>query len=174
MGDRWNKAGIVFSAPADDQCRIDVKHPFVTKTYAASGTETHLHSTIYSSATATTTTTSSISSASHDDSANLLTLAKILLEIRLNDQVEHLRRSEDLGPGQVLNEAADVQTLRRWIKEEQGNLSFELNDAVRYCMKTFADPGTDLRNPSVRQDVVDNVVVPLLEELYVWREGPAR
>lgn len=170
VGDQWSKTEIVFPVAKNDQCRVDVKHPFVTKTYATSSTKSRQsYSTIYSSAAAT-----SSSSDSHDDSVNLLTLAKILLEIRLNDRVENLRRSEDLGPGQVLNEAADIQTLRRWIKKEQGNLSFELNDAVRYCMKAFADPGTDLCSLTFRQDVVDNVVVPLLEELYVWREGPAR
>lgn len=64
-----------------------------------------------------------------------------------------------------------MQTLKHWIRGQKGNLSFAFKDAVTYCMKEFANPDADLEDPVSRQNVVDNVVVPLLEELHHWQEG---
>ncbi|CAJ2511366.1 Uu.00g069910.m01.CDS01 [Anthostomella pinea] len=164
LGNKWDKKAIFFSRTANDQHRIDVRHPFITKTYAA---PTHL-------TTSATIPLSTATPAAPRDNTNLLTLAQILLEVHLKDRLENKRRDDDLGPDDVPNAAGDLQTLQRWIMEQQENLSFELKDAVLYCMKCSIDPTTDLGDLGVRQGVVDSVVAPLLEELYTFREGHDR
>lgn len=106
------------------------------------------------------------------DSASLLTLAKILLEIKLNDRFER-QRDGDPGAGAdtEANKATDIQTLMRWMTEEKGNLSCPYRDVVSHCIKCSVDPNINLGDVMFRQDLVDKVVVPLLEELYYWRGG---
>jgi hypothetical protein len=107
-----------------------------------------------------------------DDGTNLLALATLLLEVRFSQRIEDRRRSEDLGPDSKPNEATAIQTLKQWISQEKGNLSWAFRDAVSHCMKSFADPNADLQDPEFRQGVIDNVIVPLMNELHHWQEGP--
>ncbi len=183
VGDRWTERDIhFFQTPPNAATnnistidtttpskRIDINHPFVTKTYKSAANPT--------SSTTTLPSATSIYSAadeqspSHDDSVNFLTLARILLEIRTSRRIEDLRRSEDMGPNALPNEATDLQTLKRWVQQEKGNLSFAFRDAIKYCMKCFADPDIDFKDLAFRQSVIEGVVVPLLEELHFLREG---
>lgn len=185
MSDRWSERDILFaeetatlintksteSTKAKERGkRVDVQHPFITKTYVKaintpSTTTPPPGTSIYSKVV------SGIKPSSHDDSVNLLTLAKILLEIQCSSRIEDLRRFEDLGPSALPNEATDLQTLKRWIEQEKGNISFAFRGAIAYCMKGFADPDTDLNDVAFRQSVVESVVVPLLEELHYFQEG---
>ncbi|KAK3937486.1 hypothetical protein QBC46DRAFT_460845 [Diplogelasinospora grovesii] len=157
----WSERDILFPEIAGESRRIDFRHPFVMKTYA----EDHINERAESS-TVTTATAKSL-----DENKNLLTLAKILLEIRLNSRMVDWRQKQDLGAGMLPNAARELQNLKEWISQEEGNLSFAFKDAVGYCMKCFADPGTNLRDPLFRQGVIDSVVVPLVEELHYWQEG---
>lgn len=183
FGDRWTERDICFfeeplitttnkvSTINTIGCqgkRVDIHHPFVTQTYKSAVNATSSptgalpsESTIYSA----TGGRGAEQPLAHDDSVNLLILARLLLEIRSSRRIEHLRRCEDLGPDALPNEATDLQTLKRWIQQEKGNLSFAFRDAVKYCMKCFADPDTDLKDLAFRQSVIEGVVVPLLEEL---------
>ncbi len=183
VGDRWTERDIhFFQAPPEAATnnlgttgtfppdkRVDISHPFVTKTYKSAVSTT--------SSTATLPPAASIYSATneqpptHDDSVNFLTLARILLEIRTSRRIEDQRRSEDMGPGALPNEATDLQTLKRWVQQEKGNLSFAFRDAIKYCMKCFADPDIDFKDLAFRQSVIEGVVAPLLEELHFLREG---
>lgn len=157
---------------------IDIHHPFVAKAYYHTQTSppiqpfyaTHPHASPGQHGTSTVYTTKADELA-HDDSINLLALAKMLLEIRSSRRIEELRTWDDLGPNAIPNEATDLQTLKRWIAREKGNLSFAFRGAIGYCMKCFADPDTDLEDLEFRQGVIDSVVVPLLEELRYLQEG---
>ncbi|RYP13602.1 hypothetical protein DL765_006803 [Monosporascus sp. GIB2] len=166
LGERWSERDIVFLEKMDDRRHVvDVRRPFVTQTYMKS---------LQNTSTPTATIYSTTPSTSHDASTNLLSLARILLSIRFNNRIEELRQSSDTGPNAVRNEASDLQTLKRWVTQEKGNLSWAFKDAVSYCMRCFADPTADLEDPDFRHGVIDNVVAPLLEELTYLRDGPPK
>jgi hypothetical protein len=183
VGDRWSGRDVHFfeeplatanqATTSTTAKRVDINHPFVTQTYKTAANSTSTTTTL-SSTTATiysTTNSSATPPPAHDDRINLLTLARLLLEIRSSRRIADLRRGEDLGPDAVPNEATDLQTLKRWVQLEKGSLSFAFRGAVAYCMKCFADPDADLSDLAFRQGVVEGVVVPLLEELWCLREG---
>ncbi len=170
VGDHWTGRDIHFFDTTTNTIgkRVDINHPFVTKTYKGTVSTTPSTTAFSSSATTIYSTQGGGGAAQpalHDDSVNLLTLARILLEIRTGRRIEELRRSEDMGPQAVPNEATDLQTLKRWIQQENGNLSFAFRDAVLYCMKGFVDPFADFKDLAFRQNVIEGVVVPLMEEL---------
>ncbi len=106
--------------------RVDVHHPFVTKTYKSVANATSSTATLPYVRTIYSVTAEQPSA--HDDSVNLLTLARILLRIRTCRRIEDLRRSEDMGLNALPNEATDLQTLKRWIQQEKGNLSFAFRE----------------------------------------------
>ncbi|RYP22509.1 hypothetical protein DL766_007714 [Monosporascus sp. MC13-8B] len=166
LGERWSERDIVFFEMMDNRKHVvDVRRPFVTQTYMKSPQNTSAPTaTIYNTTPST----------SHDVSTNLLSLVRILLSIRFNNRIEELRQSSDTGPNAVRNEARDLQTLKRWVTQEKGNLSWAFKDAVSYCMRCFADPTADLEDPDFRHGVIDNVVAPLLEELTYLRDGPPK
>ncbi|RYO79131.1 hypothetical protein DL762_008325 [Monosporascus cannonballus] len=166
LGERWSERDIVFFEMMDNRKHVvDVRRPFVTQTYMKSPQNTSAPTaTIYNTTPST----------SHDASTNLLSLVRILLSIRFNNRIEELRQSSDTGPNAVRNEARDLQTLKRWVTQEKGNLSWAFKDAVSYCMRCFADPTADLEDPDFRHGVIDNVVAPLLEELTYLRDGPPK
>ncbi|KAK3342184.1 hypothetical protein B0T25DRAFT_574487 [Lasiosphaeria hispida] len=75
-------------------------------------------------------------SSTRDDNVNLLTLAKIWSSHRIED----LRRSEDFGPHSLPNEATDLQTLKRWMVQERGNLSFASRHRAKTTTKAHDAP----------------------------------
>ncbi|CAM1509046.1 Fc.00g027850.m01.CDS01 [Cosmosporella sp. VM-42] len=158
----WCKQDIVFSELLDGASHlIDIRKPFILKAYECKGKGS------LGSGSGTNTSTWSIQS----DKINVLTLAKVLLEINGSDRIEHLRQDEPVGKNGEPNFATDLQTLNQWIRQEKGNLSFAYRDAVACCMKCSVDPNFSLRDPMCRQSMVDGVVVPLLKELHYWQDG---
>jgi hypothetical protein len=159
----WSKRDILFSdTHEEDSSVIDVRHPVILNTHGCVVSE---------AASRVSTGRSQAYSDLMRDSASLLTLAKVLLEIKLNDQFETQQQGEDLGTNSKPNEATDIRTLMRWITEEEGNLSFTYRNVVSHCIKCSVDPSTNLRDLVFRQTLVDRVVVPLLEELHIWQGG---
>jgi hypothetical protein len=178
VGDRWSGRDIHFfeqplaatdhGITARQAKRADIHHAFVSKTYTSAAQPLPTTATTQQAPQDTIYTTPSTT---HDDSINLLTLARLLLEIQSGRRIESLRQTTDLGPGARPNEATDLQTLKRWVRLEKGNLSFAFREAVLYCMKGFADPDTDLGDLGCRAGVVEGVVVPLEEELVCLMGG---
>ncbi|KAK5656925.1 hypothetical protein OQA88_3447 [Cercophora sp. LCS_1] len=160
--ERWSQRHIMFceeilgTNPVNYR-RVDVRHPFVTKTYSVHDSSVH-----------TSTALSRANRFNHEGGLNLLALAKILLQIRFGGKIQHY--SQNTGRGQV-DEFADLQILKRWVHQEKGNLSFAFRGAITHCMKCFADPDADLEDLAFRQSVIDLVVAPLLEELHFLQEG---
>lgn len=182
IGDRWGECAILFyeETPAVDEAasasrgtprqnkRIDIRHPFVAKTYHSADTA----ASAMPPAPATIFSNTGLDSSTNVDNTNLLALGKMLLHIRLGIQrVQDLTRPEDLGPGGVPNEATDLQVLKRWIVQEKGNLSFAFRGTITHCMKCFADPGIDLLDLDFLQSVIESVVAPLLVELHYLQDG---
>ncbi|KAM5347354.1 hypothetical protein ACJ41O_010359 [Fusarium nematophilum] len=161
----WNRDDIFFlETIKENDFRVDVEHPFVLQTYVhhQQGPE-GCRPEPYPE-----------SGLTQDDAMNLLTLARLLLEIKLNHKPEDIQ-GEDGDDDGLRNEARAAMnplTLHRWIKQEKGNLPWAWKDAVLYCMSCSLDPDMDLRDLSRRQDILNGVVVPLLEELHYWQTGP--
>ena len=157
LGGSWCKQHILFSEVCEGEFTVvDVRHPVILQTYGCvpldGGTQAE----------------PAVAHGFADllkDSASLLTLAKVLLEIKLNACFETQKADTEK------NEATDIQTLMRWMTEEKGNLSFTYRDAVSHCIKCSVDPSTNLQDLLFRQALVDKVVVPLLEELHYWQGG---
>jgi hypothetical protein len=61
--------------------------------------------------------------------------------------------------------------LRRLVVKEKGNLSFAYHDAVGYCIQCAVNPAVKLNDVAFRQKMVDQVIVPLLNESDHWRGG---
>ena len=164
LGGHWRKQHILFSEALDgDATVVDIHHPVISQTYGCAAEECEK------------ALLKGMKPFDHlmQDSASLLALAKILLEIKLNDRFER-QRHEKTGAETELNEASDIQTLMQWMTEEKGNLSFTYRDVVSHCIKCSVDPSMDLRDLVFRQSLVDKIVVPLLEELHYWQGGIGR
>ncbi|KAK1750544.1 hypothetical protein QBC47DRAFT_118880 [Echria macrotheca] len=162
---RWSERDVLFCEEVTRtntvQCkRIDVRHPFVTKTYDLT--------TNIPSAPVTLSSNWAGGGCSHEDGLNLLALAKMLLQIRSGGRVEP--QGVDMGLGGP-NEMTELQTLKRWVLQEKGNLSIAFRGAITHCMKCFADPDTDLKDVAFRQSLIDVIVAPLLDELH-YLQGP--
>lgn len=178
IGSHWTAQDIFFcqdisiatqKSPVGKGTRVDVLHPLITKTYnVPAGDEAS--ETLSLSPTVIDNGEPDLSIDS-DDTVNLLALARLLLEIRSSRRIGDLRRKEDLGPGATPNEVTDLQTLKRWIEQEKGNLSFAFRGAITYCMMSFADPDSNLKDLGFRETVIGKVVAPLLEELHFLQEG---
>lgn len=155
----WSKRDILFSdnLENDDESAINVRHPVILTTYGCVAPE--------SLGTKPATDTQACLNLMKD-SASLLALAKVLLEIKLNGHFDMQQQQEDLGTDTRPNEATEIHMLMRWMTEEKGNLSFTYRDVVSYYIKCSVDPRTDLGNVIFRQTLIDKIVVPLLEELH--------
>lgn len=105
-----------------------------------------------------------------NDGVRLLQLGIMLLEIFCGQRMEDRKQEGNLTVAGNSDDVTNLGVLRRWIKakKQEGNLSWATKDAVSHCIACFADPRTDLQDQSFRQSVIDNVVVPLLNELHHW------
>ncbi|KAF2497515.1 hypothetical protein BU16DRAFT_316252 [Lophium mytilinum] len=108
------------------------------------------------------------------DSSKLLALGIVLLEIYFNQPIESLRAKTSSGISQQPNDYEDLSIANRWVRREKGNLSWAFQNAVSHCLKCFADPNADLQDPDFRQGVIDEVLIPLQDELSLWTDGPPR
>ncbi|THX79008.1 hypothetical protein D6D05_05136 [Aureobasidium pullulans] len=60
------------------------------------------------------------------------------------------------------------QTVRRWMRQDKEEMSIGFHKAVSFCIGCFASPNVDLQDTTFRQMVVDQVIVPLKDELKLW------
>lgn len=91
-----------------------------------------------------------------DNNASLLALAVVLLEVSLGQPIERQQSTENLGL---------LGTVKVWIAQQEDNLSKAFLCAVCHCMSWYADPSKKLRDPNFRQEVLNQVVMPLRDEL---------
>ncbi|OCL09405.1 hypothetical protein AOQ84DRAFT_438997 [Glonium stellatum] len=110
----------------------------------------------------------------NSDGAKLLKLGVLLLEVFCRQTIEDRKQDENLNAEDGPSDVSDLGVLRRWIRDKQneGSISLASKDAVSHCISCFADPRTDLKDPDFRKSMIDKVIVPLLDELYLWKGGP--
>ncbi|KAH8680423.1 hypothetical protein BGZ61DRAFT_520223 [Ilyonectria robusta] len=161
----WDRDEIFFLEHGNEKdLRVDVEHPFVVQSYLRhhGGPNCETPSC----------------DASMDDSSNLLTLAKLLLEIKLSYKPEFVQKG-DTGDGRRMSgavEAIGALTLSRWMKQEKDELSYAWTDAVQHCIDCSVNADTDLQDLNQRKNILNQVVMPLLEEMYscYHQRGPLR
>jgi hypothetical protein len=100
-----------------------------------------------------------------DDNCSFLNLGIMLLEIFFREPIDSRRLQADAGPSQSFS---DLQTVRRWVQQDKEEMPIGFYKAVSFCIGCFASTNVDLQDKSFRQTVVDQVIVPLKDELKMW------
>ncbi|KAL6160366.1 hypothetical protein ACJQWK_09172 [Exserohilum turcicum] len=101
----------------------------------------------------------------------LIALAVALLELYFGVTAEKYRESEAEG-----DEVGDMSEYpgpwrlwalaRNWTYNESGNLSAAFQNAIRHCIAGSSDPCASLQDAECLQAAVENIVLPLQEELH--------
>lgn len=100
-----------------------------------------------------------------DDNCSFLNLGIMLLEIFFREPIDSRRLQADSGPNQSFS---DLQTVRRWVQQDKEEMPIGFYKAVSFCIGCFANTDVDLQDRNFRQTVVDQVIVPLKDELKMW------
>ncbi|KAF5540995.1 hypothetical protein FMEXI_8147 [Fusarium mexicanum] len=154
----WNQHAVFFSSTSiDDQLVIDLGHPFLTESYGSSP-RSNANSIEAKGLT--------------DDSANLLMLAKILLQIKFHGRTSRTsitKSKENTSNSTAFDRVRESQLLNQWIFRERENLSFAHYNAIQFCIASSNSIDVDLWDLKYRQIVLDRVVVPLVNELSHWQ-----
>jgi hypothetical protein len=131
---------------------IDFDKPYIRQTYSSSSQPQNLPQ-------ATTVDSDT------DDNCSFLNLGIMLLEIFFREPIDSRRLQGDAGPSQSFS---DLQTVRRWVQQDKEEMPIGFYRAVSFCIGCFASTNVDLQDNSFRQTVVDQVIVPLKDELKMW------
>jgi len=100
-----------------------------------------------------------------DDNCSFLNLGIMLLEIFFREPIDSRRLQADSGPSQSFS---DLRTVRRWVQQDKEEMPIGFYKAVSFCIGCFASTNVDLQDRTFRQTVVDQVIVPLKDELKMW------
>ena len=98
----------------------------------------------------------------------LLALAVALLELYFGTTAEKYHQSEfenETGDASADQKYNLLTLVHNWIQNEAGELSAAYQSAVSYCMKESVDPTVNLQDTNCLQAAVENIVLPLQEEL---------
>ncbi|KAG9195992.1 hypothetical protein G6011_01113 [Alternaria panax] len=98
----------------------------------------------------------------------LLALAVALLELYFGTTAEKYQQSEleDEVTDASANQKYNLFTLVHiWTDSEAENLSAAFQNAISHCMKGYGDPTASLQDADCLQAAVENIVLPLQEEL---------
>ncbi|KAF5969353.1 hypothetical protein FBULB1_10265 [Fusarium bulbicola] len=151
----WNQHTVFFSsASMDDQLVVDLGHPFIAESYGSSPCPN-----------ATAIEAKGLA----DDSANLLMLAKILLQIKFHGRTSFTKSKENTSNPTAFDRVRESQLLNQWIFQEREKLSFAHYNTIQFCIASSNSIGADLWDLKYRQIVLDRVVVPLVNELSHWQ-----
>ncbi|KAF5651814.1 hypothetical protein F25303_3856 [Fusarium sp. NRRL 25303] len=155
LNKHWNQHTVLFSSSSiDDQLVIDLRHPFIAESYGSSPCSN---------------TTSVETKGLADDSANLLMLAKILLQIKFHGRTSFISNKESVSNPTAFDRVRESQLLNQWVFQERENLSFAHYNAIQFCIASSNSIDADLWDLKFRQIVLDRVVVPLVNELSHWQ-----
>ncbi|KLP22785.1 uncharacterized protein LW94_14989 [Fusarium fujikuroi] len=151
LNKHWNQRTILFSSTLkDDQLEVDLGHPFIAESYGSSPCQN---------------TTSMEAKEVADDSANLLMLAKILLQIKFHDRASSISNKERASDPTTFDRVRESQLLNQWVFQERENLSLGHQNAIKFCIDSSNRTDADLWDLKFRQIVLDKVIVPLVDEL---------
>ncbi|KAF4494553.1 hypothetical protein FAGAP_9314 [Fusarium agapanthi] len=155
LNKHWNQNMVFFSSTSiDDQLVVDLGHPFIAESYGSSPCPN---------------ATSIEAKGLTDDSANLLMLAKILLQIKFHGRTSFTKSKENTSNSTAFDRVRESQLLNQWIFQERENLSFAHYNAIQFCIASSNSIDADLWDLKYRQIVLDRVVVPLVNELSHWQ-----
>ncbi|KAG5810240.1 hypothetical protein H9Q74_006580 [Fusarium xylarioides] len=155
LNKHWNQHAVFFSSTSiDDQLVVDLGHPFIAESYGTSSCQN---------------TTSFEAKGLADDSANLLMLAKILLQIKFHGRTSFANSKENMSNSTAFDRVRESQLLNQWIFQERENLSFAHYNAIQFCIAASNSIDANLWDLKYRQIVLDRVVVPLVNELSHWQ-----
>lgn len=147
----WRAKNVLF-INEDAAKSIDFDKPYIRQTYPS----------CHQQRTSTQTTAGADDA---DDNCSFLNLGIMLLEIFFREPIDSRRTPADSGPNQSFS---DLQTVRRWVQQDKEEMPIGFYKAVSFCIACFASPDVDLQDNGFRQTVVDQVIVPLKEELKIW------
>lgn len=99
----------------------------------------------------------------HDHHA-LLNLGILLLELFFREPFSEHREAAGEEADQSY---ANLENAMHWVKADKEGMPKGFCQAVFYCIMSFSIPDVDLADAAFQQKVVDNVIVPLRDELRV-------
>ncbi|EON62852.1 hypothetical protein W97_02077 [Coniosporium apollinis CBS 100218] len=149
LTNRWDKNDIIFLRAVGGPHSVDASNPYIV--------HKQLHPSLYSSG--------GLDSFGNQNSA-LLALGLMLLELYFGGLYEQ-QHSFSCGPdfANIDTALGMLQVAHQWVKEEKENLSAGFLGAVSYCLRCYADPRSSLQDPVCLQAALENIVLPLHEEL---------
>lgn len=140
----WCADDIVFFRKEAHAQHVDVEKPHVARTYSLIDKSQAIHT---------------------DDHCALLNLGILLLEIYFKEPLCQHQEPGDNGADQTL---ANFMACRSWLKEDKENLPAAFYQAISYCIGCFANPDVDLKDAGFRQQIVDQVIIPIRDEMKLW------
>ncbi|GAB7349706.1 hypothetical protein MBLNU459_g0447t1 [Dothideomycetes sp. NU459] len=146
----WCSDDIVFLRDEIQSRSIDIETLYVTQTYATSPDSIKTMQAVQI----------------RDDHCALLNLGIILLEVFFKEPLSQHREAGDGGADQSF---ADLKAARRWVQEDKEDMTAAFHQAISYCIGCFANPNVDLSDAAFRQQIVDQVVIPLRDEMKLWQ-----
>lgn len=143
ISDPWSKRDIMFYRTISAHRSIDIEHPHVSQKAAPEATGQRGFSS---------------------KNATLLALGILLLELYFGRPCEqHMPANLYMGPDKSL---AMLCTAHQWYESEQEDLSAAFQTAIAHCLRCFADPSGSLQDSEFLQTAIDQIVLPLQDELY--------
>ncbi|OJD38858.1 uncharacterized protein BKCO1_300050 [Diplodia corticola] len=145
IGDDWSKRDILFYHTASSHRSIDVENPHVSQKLMP------LPGSVKPIGFSSKNTT-------------LLALGIILLELYFGKPCEQqMPENLNMGPNKSL---ALLCTAHHWYETDQEDLSAAFQGAIAHCLRCFADPSGSLQDSEFLQAAMEQIVLPLQDELY--------
>lgn len=98
-----------------------------------------------------------------DDKYSFLGLGIMLLEIFSGEPFSS-QQSSAIGDPKI----ADLVKANDWIQQEKGNMTKAFYNAICECISWFANPRADLRNDEFKREFIDQLIIPLRDELKLY------
>ncbi|KAB2576942.1 uncharacterized protein LTHEOB_279 [Lasiodiplodia theobromae] len=145
VSDNWSKRDIMFYHTISAHRSIDIETPYVSQKLMP------LPGSVKPIGFSSKNTT-------------LLALGITLLELYFGKPCEQqMPENLYMGPDKSL---ALLCTAHHWYESEQEDLSAAFQGAIAHCLRCFADPSGSLQDPDFLQAAMEQIVLPLQDELY--------
>lgn len=145
VSDNWSKRDIMFYHTISAHRSIDIETPYVSQKLMP------LPGSVKPIGFSSKNTT-------------LLALGITLLELYFGKPCEQqMPENLYMGPDKSL---ALLCTAHHWYESEQEDLSAAFQGAIAHCLRCFADPSGSLQDPEFLQAAMEQIVLPLQDELY--------
>ncbi|RAR06843.1 hypothetical protein DDE82_003074 [Stemphylium lycopersici] len=153
LANEWTSRDILFHQASDTRKPINIERPYLAPTLfkAPDGASENMQPGVFGNTV-------------------LIALAVTLLELYFGVTAEKYQESEADGGATGISDESGPWRLwvlaRKWTYNESGNLSAAFQNAIRHCITGSSDPCASLQDAKCLQAAVENIVLPLQEELY--------